>query len=66
LGPTIVVTTDDRLIATNIGLHAVLTTAVGRAAAKRCAGGALIDLSDWIDRGTAPELRGRGESAALK
>jgi hypothetical protein len=64
--PTIVVTTDDRLIATNIGFHAVLTTAAGRAAAKRCAGGALIDLSDWIDRGTAPEIRGRGESAALK
>jgi hypothetical protein len=64
--PTIVVTTDDRLIAADIGFHAVVTTTVGWAAAKRCAGVALIDLSDWVGWGTAPEIRMRGESAALK
>ena len=62
--PAIVVATDNRLIATNIGFHAVLTTTLGWAAAIRCAGGALIDLSDWVDRGTAPDS-GRGDSPAL-
>jgi hypothetical protein len=51
--PAIVVATDNRLIATNVGFHAVVTTTLGWAAAIRCAGGTVIDLSDWVDRGTA-------------
>ena len=46
--PTIVVTTDNRLIATNICFHTGVTT-LGWTAAIWCAGGALINLSDWIE-----------------
>jgi len=63
--PAVVVATDNRLIATNVGFHAVMTTTVGWAAAKRCAGVALIDLSDWVDRGTAlGSVLGRGSVAS--
>ena len=46
--PAIVVATDNRLIATNICLLTGVTTTLGWAAAVRCTGGALIDLSDWV------------------
>jgi len=48
LDPAIVVATDNRLIATNICFLTGVTTTLGWAAAIGCAGGALIDLSDWV------------------
>jgi hypothetical protein len=46
--PAIVVATDNRLIATNIGLLAGVATTLGWAAAIWRASGAVVDLSDWV------------------
>jgi len=65
LDPTIVVATDNRLIATNICFLTGVTTTLGWAAAIWCARGALIDLSDWVvTLAWTSRDRGRGWEAS--
>ena len=70
--PAIVVATDNRLTTINIGFLTSVATTLGWATAIGRAGGALIDLGDWVvlaltaQGGLRGSLRGIWEPSGLQ